>query len=195
MRASEITPMGALARGLVAGAVGAFAQDVFFRLTGRVRPSSPEQAFTPPEPQQASEASNATVARRFVEGMMARAPLSEEAKARGGRIVHYAFGSAFGGLYGLARESIPALRRGRAGGGAATLFGTAVWAFGDELLLPAFRLSGRPEAYPASVHAYAYAAHLAYGAAVAGAYGALRPRRRGLARVFRSNGRRRALAG
>ena len=172
--------MGALVRGLAAGAAGAFAQDVFFRVTDPVKPSPPEHVFEPPEREQAFEGSTATVARRFVEGMMAREAMSPEAKERGAKIVHYAFGSAFGGLYGLLRESAPRLRRGRASSRTATLFGTTVWALGDELLLPAFRLSARPLAYPASTHAYAWAAHLAYGLAVAGTYGALR-RGRGVA--------------
>ncbi len=40
----------------------------------------------------------------------------------------------------------------------------------DNLILPAFRVAAWPHKYPPRTHAYAVAAHLAYGAGVAGAF-------------------------
>src|SRR5262245_29557929 len=126
----RVSPLGALARGLVAGAAGSLAQSVFHKATRRVRPPSPRGVFEPPEPAQVGEPSTETVARRLVEEMMQRGPLTPRQKRVGGRLVHVGFGAAWGGLYGLLRESLP--RRG--GGLAGVAFGALVWALGDELI-------------------------------------------------------------
>jgi hypothetical protein len=99
-------------------------------------------------------------------------PLSAEGKARGARIVHYAFGAALGGAYGLLRETTPAMRRPAGVLG----YGVGAWVVGDDLVIPLFRLGAWPNAYPLKTHAYAVAAHLVFGAAVAAAYEAMRPR-------------------
>ncbi|MCA1663202.1 MAG: DUF1440 domain-containing protein, partial [Myxococcales bacterium] len=92
-----------------------------------------------------------------------RGPLDEHAKARLGNVVHYAFGAAWGGLYGLVRASYP--RLWRPSGVAA--FSVAVWLASDNLILPLFKLAAWPHRYPVRSHAYAIAAHLAYGTGVA----------------------------
>ena len=164
----RISPLRALVGGLVAGAMASFVQNLFFKATARVMPGQPEGAFAPVEPAQHGEMPTHTVARRFVEGLMAR-DLSPDAKALGGQVVHYAFGSLWGGLYGILGETFPGLRTpvGMA------LYGTAVWGIGDNFILPAFQLSGWPTAYPAKNHVYAWTAHLAYGAALWGSYEAI----------------------
>jgi uncharacterized membrane protein YagU involved in acid resistance len=168
------TPLGGLARGLVAGAVGSAVQSLFFRLTGRIAPAPPRDVFRPPERQQRDEQATETVARRFVEGLMHRGPLTDEQKAIGGSLVHYAFGAGWGALYVLARETFP-----RMGWRSTALgFSTAVWLFGDNLLLPAFELAAWPQRYPARNHAYAWAAHVVYALGVLGTYEALGPRSR-----------------
>lgn len=169
--ASIVTPLGAALRGFVAGLAGSAAQDVFFALTRRATPRQPRGAFDPPEVQQLSEQATETVARRVVEGLAARGNLPPDAKRLAGRAVHYGFGGGWGAVYGLARESIPALR-GPAGG---VGFGAAVWMASDNVILPAFNLAGGPRRYSARNHAYALAAHAVYGLALQRAYAALRP--------------------
>jgi hypothetical protein len=154
------TPIGALVEGLIAGAVGAGVQTLFLKATEKRTPKPPPNAFIPPEPIQKEEQQTETVARRLVEQLAQRGPLSDEAKRRGGALVHYGFGAAWGGLYGLLRQSYPPLRRPRALAG----FSLAVWIVGDELALPLFRLAGWPHKYPPKTHLHAAAAHLAYGA-------------------------------
>jgi uncharacterized membrane protein YagU involved in acid resistance len=171
MKHARPTPLGALARGLAAGALGSAAQDVFFRATRAVTPPTPKDVFTPPDPEQRDETATQTVARRLVAYFMQR-PLSPAAKAKGGILVHYAFGAALGGAYGLLYETLPVLRR-PAG---VVAFGIGAWVTGDDLILPAFRLAAGPAAYPLKTHAYAIAAHLVFAAAVATAYRAMRPR-------------------
>lgn len=169
----HVTPLGAALRGLASGLAGSAAQDAFFAATRPITPGQPEGAFAPPEPQQAGEQATETVARRVVEGLAARGPLPPDARRVGGRLVHYAFGGGWGVVYGLARESA----RGLEGPGGAAAFGVGVWAVSDNGLLPLFNLAGGPRRYPLKNHAYAVAAHLVYGLAVAGTYAALRPAR------------------
>lgn len=161
--------MRALLEGLAAGAVGAGMQSIDFRATERITPKSPDQAFDPPEAEQADESALETTARRLVEGLAQRGPLDERQKARLGELVHYGFGAGWGGLYGLVRASYPRAwsPRGMAG------FALGVWLLGDNLLLPAMRLAAWPHRYPPKVHAHALGAHLAYGAGVALTLGAI----------------------
>jgi hypothetical protein len=165
------SPIGALARGLVAGALGSAAQDLFFRLTRKIEPARLEGAFAPPERDQIEENATETVARRVMEGLLQR-PLSPAGKARGAIVVHYAFGAALGGMYGLLRETTPALRTPLG----TLAYGFGAWMVGDNLVIPTFRLGGWPQAYPLKTHAYALGAHLVYSVAVAASYEALRPR-------------------
>ena len=162
------SPLQALSLGLLAGLAGCVAQDLFFALTKRIAPRTPKDAFDPPEPEQDTETATQTVARRAVEKLARRGPLRD--KARAGRIVHYGFGSSWGGAYGLVAGSIP----GAAGPVGGAVFGLAVWATSDNLLLPAFRVAAWPKDYPIRVHAYAVAAHVVYGTAVWAAFRGMR---------------------
>lgn len=157
------TPIRALVEGIIAGAVGAGVQSLFFRATSSVAPPTPKDAFDPPELEQAHENALETVGRRLVEDLAQRGPLDEQDKARIGNIVHYGFGAAWGGLYGLLRASYP--RLWRPSGVAA--FSLGVWLLGDNTILPLFKVAAWPHRYPLRTHAYAIAAHLAYGAGVA----------------------------
>jgi uncharacterized membrane protein YagU involved in acid resistance len=89
--------------------------------------------------------------------------LSPEGKKKGGTIVHYAFGTLMGALYGTALEFAPRnYRRNAIGSG--LLMGTALFAGADELALPALGLTGGPKKTPASAHVYGLVSHLVYGA-------------------------------
>ncbi len=157
------TPIGALFEGLVAGAIGAGVQSLFFRATTKITPKTPADAFEPPEWQQAHESALETVARRAVEQLAQRGPLVARDKERLGQVVHYGFGAAWGGLYGLLRASYPRLWSASGVAG----FSLGVWIAGDNLIVPALKLAAWPQRYPLKSHAYAVAAHLAYGAGVA----------------------------
>src|SRR5262249_49190078 len=163
-------PLRSFVLGALAGAAGSFVQNIFFKATAKIAPRPPEDAFEPPEPQQRHERPTETVARRFVEDVLERGPLDEEDRRRAHPIVHYTFGSMWGAAYGFARESVPMLSSlpGALG------WSTVVWAVSDDLILPAFRLSGWPQDYPLKNHLYAWVAHVVYGVTVWGAYRALR---------------------
>lgn len=169
-----ITPLGAVARGIVAGACGAAVQSVFFKATESVTPSSPAGVFEPPDPIQENESSPETVARRAVESFAMRGEMSARGKQRAGQVVHYGFGAMWGVSYALARESTPWMSTPLG----IMAFSTGVWTLADNALLPAMKLAGPATRYPPKVHAYAVAAHWVYGASVAAVYGLLRPRSR-----------------
>jgi putative membrane protein len=164
---SRRSPLGAFCGGLVAGLVGAFAQSLFFSCTRKLAPVPPTRVFDPAEPEQRTEMPTQTVARRVTEQLARRGPLEHEEGAA--RAVHFAFGSAWGGLYGLVAGTLP--RAGTLKGSLA--FGAVVWLVSDDILLPAFRLSAWPHHYPVKMHLYAIAAHAVYGAAVAATFAAL----------------------
>lgn len=158
------SPIEDLLNGLAAGLVASAAQTLFFKLSGRIAPSPPQPPPELPEPQQSHESATQTVARRVVEDLAQRRPL--ENKEAAGELVHYAFGSGWGGMYGL-YQGVCTPRSLVASG---ALFGLTVWAASDNLLLPAFKLSEWPKVYPLATHAYAVAAHIIYGVTVATVY-------------------------
>lgn len=166
----RMSPMRAWIAGAAAGALGSFAQDLFFGATSSIAPEAPKEAFTPPEREQQEETPTETVARRSAETFFETGPITN--KKRAGKMVHYAYGSAWGGAYGLLAGSLPSVRTALGG----VLYGAALWMVSENLLLPAFRLRGWPQRYPLKVHAYDLAAHVVYGAAVWGAFEAARRR-------------------
>lgn len=161
------SPIGALARGMVAGAIGAGAQSLFFLATRRWAPRRTElpQHLRKPEPEAQDESGLETMARRTVHGLMQRGPLTEVQKSRAGSALHYLFGALWGGMYGLWRESFRA---------SPLAFGFGVWMASDNLLLPAFRVAAWPQHYSLKEHHYALQAHFVYGLGTSAAYALLR---------------------
>ena len=85
-------------------------------------------------------------------------PVPRGRQIAAGAAVHYAFGAAAGGLYGLAAGLNP-----NAGSGLGVPYGTAVWLLADEIGVSAAGLSRPPKEYPPSTHGYAFASHLVFG--------------------------------
>ena len=96
-------------------------------------------------------------ARAISEGVFGH-KLKESEKKPAGAAVHYAFGTATGGLYGAAAEIAPEVTTGLG-----LPFGVAFWMVADEGAVPLLGLSKGPTEYPVSTHAYALASHLVYG--------------------------------
>jgi hypothetical protein len=84
--------------------------------------------------------------------------LQESEKKPAGAAVHYAFGTATGGLYGALAEVTPQVTTA-----AGLPFGAAFWLLADEISVPLLGLSKGPAEYPVSTHAYSLASHLVYG--------------------------------
>jgi putative membrane protein len=84
--------------------------------------------------------------------------LTNDEKRVGGPLVHYAFGTMMGAMYGGVAEVWPDARTGWG-----LPFGAALWFGADEVAVPSLGLGSKPTETPAPMHAYALAAHLVYG--------------------------------
>jgi hypothetical protein len=114
------------------------------------------------------EPATEAVARLAVEAVTDGEP-TDRTRARLGQVVHWGYGAAVGGLYGLLRCDHEDLDL-PAGAG----YGAALWLIGDELMVPLLGLAKGPTANGVGSHAQALGAHLVYGLATSGATHALR---------------------
>jgi uncharacterized membrane protein YagU involved in acid resistance len=96
-------------------------------------------------------------------------PLTDDEKEPASYVVHFAFGTLMGGLYGISSEYLPVARLGRG-----LFHGLALWAGADALAIPALGFS-RPvnERSPVEL-TYEILAHAVYGVSSESAREALR---------------------
>ncbi len=90
-------------------------------------------------------------------------PLTQEQRKKAGPIVHYAFGTLLGGLYGATSEFVPKFRTA-----AGVPYGAAVFVGADEVALPALKLAKWAPAYPVSRHLYGLASHIVWSTTTEG---------------------------
>ena len=111
------------------------------------------------QPQPGEEDSDVTqkLAARLARPVLGRT-LTKQEKNVAGPVVHYAFGTITGGVYGSAAELTPQVTAGFG-----LLFAVALWLAADETAVPLFGLSKSPLQYPLSSHASALGAHAVYG--------------------------------
>lgn len=163
------TPLGALLRGLAAGAVGTAAMDaVWYR---RYRAGGGQDGVLAWETAAGLEGWDgapppAQVGRRLVEGFLQRTLPDSRARITT-NAVHWIYGVAWGGLYGIA------------GGTAGPLkvylgvpFGASVWSSGY-VALPAAGLYKPIWRYDAATLGRDLSAHLVYGTVTAAAFALL----------------------
>lgn len=171
--ASYQSPLTAIIKGAIAGAAGTAVMGVFMERApelmermGRPMPPSPPGPTAPDTP-------NEEVAQRLAEGLADASPLTAEAKATAGEAVHWAYGSAWGALYGVVQSSIklPHFIHG-------TVFGALVGVVADTVM-PAMRLQNKPTENPTAANVMHFAAHLVYGWTTALVWGVLNLGRRG----------------
>jgi putative membrane protein len=150
---------GALA-GAAAGLAGTIAMTQFQNLWSKASEkisnnvSSSEQS----EP----EKEDATMKAAGELAALAKHRLSRDEKKKAGPVIHYAFGTGMGAIYGALVEIGPRdLRRHDLLSGLG--FGSVLFAGADEVVVPALGLSGKPSESPASSHLYALASHIVYG--------------------------------
>jgi len=148
-----------LYKGLIAGALGGLAaswvmpqfQSLMARALGQ---SGPHEG-------QGEDATVKTA--KKISSAVAGHELSEGEKKKAGPLVHYAYGTGIGALYGgLAQK----YKTTTTGFGAA--YGAAAWALGDEVAVPALGLGKKPDETPVSQQLQYLAAHLVYGATLEG---------------------------
>jgi hypothetical protein len=170
-----MTPLSAITRGLIAGAVGTTAMDLF--LYGRYRSEGGKDGLKSWELSEGlttweQAPAPAQVGRRLVEALFQRKLLDSRA-ALVNNVTHWAYGVLSGAAYGVVAGS---LRTPRARYGLP--FGTAVWLTGYAAL-PAAGLYKPIWQYNAIVLAKDLSGHLAYGAVTGIAFAALAGRRPG----------------
>jgi putative membrane protein len=84
--------------------------------------------------------------------------LSWEEKQKRGPVVHYAFGTLMGGIYGGLAEYCPPVRAAFG-----TTFGSALFTGADLIAVPVLHLGPAPDEQPKSALASPFAAHIVYG--------------------------------
>ena len=155
--------------GLVGGLVASWTMNQFqaawskategFEKPHGAQSMQPSEGSTPAQSPDKEDQDDATVkaAKAISENVFGH-KLKENEKKPAGAAVHYAFGTATGGLYGAAAEIAPEVTTGLG-----LPFGVAFWMVADEGAVPLLGLSKGPTEYPLSTHAYALASHLVYG--------------------------------
>lgn len=165
---------GSIWKGILAGLAGGLVaswtmnqfQAALTRMAGNTekphgaQSMQPAQGSSGDQSQDAKEQDDATVkaAKAISEGVFGH-ELQESEKKPAGAVVHYAFGTASGALYGALAEVAPQVTTA-----VGIPFGAAFWLLADEVSVPLLGLSKGPTEYPVSTHAYALASHLVYGA-------------------------------
>jgi len=160
-----------IAKGLLAGIAGGLVaswtmnefQALWTKASQAAKPKSEEKPEHGPGEFEADVEDATMKAADRVSRKLLHYPLDKEEKKKAGPLVHYAFGTTVGALYGLSAELAPAVTTGFGTG-----FGAALFAAADEVAVPALGLSGKPSEAPLSSHVYALASHLVYGAATEG---------------------------
>ena len=169
---TRTTPLGAVVRGLVAGAVGTLALDVVQYLRyrrGGGADSFPSWEFSAGVRTWDGAPAPAQVGRRLVEGLF-QCKVPDSAAALVNNVTHWGFGIASGAVYGVLAGSLP-----KPGVALGPPFGAAVWA-GGYVVLPAAGLYKPIWEYDRKVLADDLSAHLVYGITTAVAFAATSPR-------------------
>jgi putative membrane protein len=155
-------------KGLIAGGAAGMAgtiamtqfQNSWSKASEKLKQNGSQQSSSNNSSGQENEDSTMKVAGKLAEATGHE--LSREAKKKGGLIVHYAFGTGMGALYGTMMELGPRdLRRHALASGIG--FGSVLFAGADEIAAPALGLSQKPTETPMSSHFYALASHVVYG--------------------------------
>jgi hypothetical protein len=158
-RRASMTPLGAVARGLAAGALGTVAMDV--SLFAQYRRGGGEGRFAPWEFSSGlgdweQAPAPAQVGKRLVEGLF-QLKLPPERAALVNNVTHWAYGMLGGAQYGIVAGSLrsPRVRYGLP-------FGASVWA-ASYAVLPAAKLYKPIWEYDLPTLAKDLGAHLVYG--------------------------------
>lgn len=169
MRAKRPSVLRGIISGAAAGITATLIMDQFLKLTSASQKAVEKQiklahGESPWEiahervqhEQQAAQQEDSTeiVARKLAKAT--GKTLDKEQKKTAGHVVHYAFGTLMGVVYGVSAELVP-----EATTGAGTAFGTLLYLGADEVAVPAFQLS--PANSPASDRLQHWAAHVVYG--------------------------------
>lgn len=161
-----MSPLGALAHGLVAGAVGTAAMTAAQEAVSRVRGGGSSSGGDDGAPSWDEAPAPAVVARRILEGVFGLDVPPERIGVLT-NAMHWGYGTAWGSVYGLVQGTarVHPLVHG-------LVFGAGVWGASYAQLVP-MGLYAPPWEYGPKTLAPDLGYHAAYGLATAGAYAAL----------------------
>jgi hypothetical protein len=167
----RVTPLGAVARGLLAGAAGTAAMTAWQELAAKLQSSGGEEESSSGESKDPWEEASAPakVAKRVGEGVFHEDVPAEKIEFLT-NAMHWSYGTSLGSAYGLIAGTTG---RSTLRGGLA--FGTGVWLFSYAQLVP-MGLYEPPWKYPPKELALDLSYHWVYGATTALAYRLLAPR-------------------
>jgi hypothetical protein len=164
------TSLRSIRRGILAGTVGTAAMTVHQEIRQRLERGNEQQQDTDQPPADDAERdpwesapAPAQVGKRLIEGLFGR-PVPVKAIPVLTQVMHWSYGSAWGGAYAVTRNSAPGRVRLLA-----PLFGLGVWAASYAELVP-LGIYEPPWSYPLSSIADEIGYHLTYGAGVAVTY-------------------------
>jgi hypothetical protein len=165
MKRSQLTPLGAVVRGAVAGAIGTLAMDlVWFR---RYQREGGDRRFAEWEfsskPDWDDVSAPGQVGKRLIEGFVQR-DLPPESAPIVNNVMHWGYGVVWGVQYGIVAASLSKRRAT-----AAVLLGPVVWG-SSYVLLPVAKLYKPIWEYDAKTLANDLSAHVAYGLGTAIAF-------------------------
>lgn len=133
------------------------------RWTRNGRPRALDEMAVVGQHHEEGESSTAAAGREAYETVTGTEP-DPETKSTLSYAVHWGYGAAMGALYGALRDGERQEDLDVPGG---LTYGTALWLFGDELMVPLLGLSQGATAYPLAQHVHRWGAHLTYGLALA----------------------------
>jgi uncharacterized membrane protein YagU involved in acid resistance len=164
--------LGALARGLAAGLVGTAVMTGYQTALSMKRGLSLKDAVAPDPPDHWKDApAPGQVGYRFLHGLFEK-DVSPDHSTTITNVVHWLYGTGWGGLYGLAEASI-----GSTSLVAGSAFGSLVFA-NAYVALPAMGLYKPPWKYDTKTLGVDWSYHVVYGVATAAAFRALQSRPR-----------------
>ena len=148
-----------VSKGLVAGAIGGLAASwIMTRFQFLIAHAL---GHTDPHEGQGEDATVKTAQKISTEILDHK--LSAKEKKSAGPLVHYAYGTGIGALYGGLAQRNKTTTTGFGGA-----YGAAAWALGDEIAVPGLGLGRKPTETPLSQHFQGLAAHLVYGITLEG---------------------------
>lgn len=153
-----------IAYGIVGGVIGTLAMEqvtsFLYKFESEEKKKKAESLRTEPPPQ--------AMVRRVTQDVL-HVKVSDEMLSKAGNVVHWGYGMAWGALYGVLHDRVPALSRA-----AGLPFGLGFWLIGDEVVTMAFKLTPPPREFPIDAHLRGLVGHLAYAATTDGVYRILR---------------------
>lgn len=151
--------------GAAAGLVATWAmtefQQVWAKVSEEIKQQRRHEGVHSPErgtgDQEQSDDATMKVADRIARSVLNRG-LTREEKKKAGPVVHYAFGVMTGAVYGAMAEASAIVTAGQG-----SVYASTVFVVGDEVAIPALKLSPPISESPLSSHLYGWVSHLVYG--------------------------------